>query len=767
MAFITAGTRFSYLPSLPAGTLLDNTTGQVVRLGENIVSSAKDAYFASKDATDEYKQALAKVVTKGVDQGLALRVLRAYVDKSDLEGFARWVRSKGVPYQLGQAQEQPAGQNQPKETSSPNKDPKGAAPQDGVASPLGSATISQPKGAFVDFSQDKAMVRFNVDPTPGDDGTGVGNVWVWDAKNKVFLPVSQDYLIANNKTINDFPIVPEEQLKTDAALSGSKYLSTDYLIKKDGHPTKVYGAEAPKDPPPAGNPAAGQPAAGTAAVDTSGKKADGTPTLYGREKSVEEEAKAYRAMGIAASWMLQNGAITQQAFDALVSTNPPNPAAARAMYGLAYGGYSVADVWREFAGYSKGMTDPKYANMHSISLDQDKQTYANTEAWKAAAADPSVNGTTEQIGTFVNYWKSGLDTLPPEFYTDTVPVVDWTTKDNVALAAKIQNAFYDLQIASAEADSEKARQIAEGNWRTFVDSLNHTYNLKLSYDAQQAWEGLQTIFGTMRGRNLAGSGIEQEAVDKYNSSQRKLMDEERYQKRVTSDSELKTYLTSSASNSELAANVSKMDAEDKAAGLPESEWRSNKWGLKMNAATEANYSVEKLKAAYPDATDEEIKKMREALVGGNGAAYLNPSQMTSAAAKTAQGLMANKTAQNIVNEQNKRIQENTKLNDRWKKAEPGVAVGDPTKMPMNLNAGGVTSAATPSAKPVANSYAGAGTIAGDEAELQRRAAASAGAFAGRTRVPGREFLKGYLPTEIEKDPNSNDIYLKSGVKKRW
>lgn len=637
-----------YSPTLPAGWLMDTTASRPVKVSQLAYESARTVFVQNNpsygfEAGDEALRF--RAASAGISEDLLRSVLDAYRKAGTPEKIVGWLKAREAAAGINANSGSSATSSQPKNTSTTvplnlfsdgkgkfydasngkqvdsskvaaafdarqninvNPAPAGFVPNASTASSAGSGSGSAsasapasgaatgtgprvPVSAFPTYEKGKrySLVMTESDTTPDDPNTGAGTYWYYDNVGKVFYPVSDiNALEAVNPGITRSAVSLRDGQMGDFA--GGMFLPMTYAT----------------DP-------------GTGAIVKRYESA-GAGRTYGSDRDEQAEKSVWRAVGALAVELRDKGVISQATFDAL--STPGNELLTKLVTAAAYGGYSLGDVYREMVSSDLALSDPSYADVHSIDPLIPARSYRGSDAWAAAQQDPRLKIDTALLGTVANYQDSSLMSLGDEFFSEIVPTIDWSIQANRDEAAKLPSVFYDLQMAVAEAADENARKLAESNFRDFIDYTNRRYGLKLSYNARDAWNGLQQIFGAMRGRNLQGSGMEQESQDRYLAGKREEDALTREDKAVVTDDRLKSYLLNEAPGSEVARLVGEMDAEDRAKGLPEDQYRSSKWGLKIGGDFSGMISYDALKAKFPEWSDEKIRAVRDTFVAETGSA---------------------------------------------------------------------------------------------------------------------------------------------------
>lgn len=357
------------------------------------------------------------------------------------------------------------------------------------------------------------------------------------------------------------------------------------------------------------------------AVPTDQQQPTSDLSVYGvlpDDRDLNAEAAMIQRIGTFMRALRDAGQISAESYNAM--TAPNSPQLAKYMSAALYGGYSLGDLWRDIRVNELSSSDPSAASLKPISPNVPAQDYYKTADYSLVAREPRLNLPTEAIKSMSSdvLWGTPAYRVSDELFKELVPTIDWNDPKAWDEARKIEANVYDLLIARANAQNEQEFKVADDNWNRYVSELNRSYNLKLSTNAREAWNGLQDIFKSAQNRGVSGSGLEQESADRYMGDRRRSDQLLREGKMNDFEKNWRDQLLKNASPAQVKEAVDKMDAEDAAKGITGAQRRSELWGLRPSQETLNAYSVESVRKAFPTATDAEIKSYREQVLDDNG-----------------------------------------------------------------------------------------------------------------------------------------------------
>lgn len=282
---------------------------------------------------------------------------------------------------------------------------------------------------------------------------------------------------------------------------------------------------------------------------------------------------------------------------------------------LAYGGYTLEDVYKDIKRMdmvAKG--DASMNNIEIISTSSDKDTYAKTPAGQQALANPYLTMPTNLEGiSDSSLFKLKLFQMPTWMFEELVPILDTESDEFKAQLDTIKTAYHDAIMMQLKATNEREKAVADYTYEQLKKTIEENYNLKLSDNALEAWNQIESIGAKMGERGLMGSGMENEALDDY---LRQVRENDRRTRETQLNSE-ETYLAQKLAASGSPDEIQALIAEDQAKGLPREEWRAVKWGLVPSQEVLDAFSVERLMQEY-DIDRETAEGYRNKVLDENG-----------------------------------------------------------------------------------------------------------------------------------------------------
>lgn len=294
---------------------------------------------------------------------------------------------------------------------------------------------------------------------------------------------------------------------------------------------------------------------------------------------------------------------------------------------LAYGGYTIGDVLNDMSRrqlVAQGNTQA--ASLTIIDPEMNKTSYLATPS-----GAKSVTDTAQVIPTFnfqgllnTDILKYGAN-IPDDLFKILVPISDPNSQAFKDQVNKIKSDFFDAASAVLQANTEQDKAIADTNYRNLVDSVQKTYGITLSNDADKAWGQLQTIGDNNSKAGISGSGIQNQQVDKELQAIRKSDQTTRDNKLTTDEANKAAYYRASGTS----AQIAQLTPEQRQA-----------WGLTPSSDIAQKFSIAALTAAYPSLTAQEIQAKHDAVLDENG------NYRSTVYANYYNGITANQTTTN-------------------------------------------------------------------------------------------------------------------------
>ena len=444
------------------------------------------------------------------------------------------------------------------------------------------------------------LVKFTTDPNgsePGDAST----VWLANPRDKKLTPfLSMDslkkYLSLRGLTLENSPIEPAS---VDLLSNGLAYDSYSF----DSHLPIGEDGKKPHDPSSA----------------TSGNEIseDQIMKLYGHEIDPEKAGEAFSRMRkIVNFFATSNSGISQEVADDVLAKDK-----IVALYtaALAFGDYDMDAI---FADLRRRQEDKDgNASMQDMVVISDKQkagAFYATPAGKAAKMNPLLAMPAELGGIDSSLFKFSVFNLPDEVYKILVPPVDWTTPEAQQEAEDIKSAYFDIMNEELEATTDREKAIADYNYQQFSEELNKVYGIKLSDNANQAWNQLEGLTSEFGQRGLQGSGFQNEGFDDFLKSVRRDDSQSRTEKLSQEQEAERLNLLNNASPTEIKSYIESIDQKLSDPSTSEQEkirLQNMKDSLVPNQEKKDSLSVENLTAqlreAYPDMPDNYVSRMAQ------------------------------------------------------------------------------------------------------------------------------------------------------------
>jgi len=480
------------------------------------------------------------------------------------------------------------------------------------------------------------IVKFKRDPTPGDGVDNSAMIWEFDVENKVYRHLTSPESIVARYDID----VPEGMTAQDV-IGGyySKYLiDIDPDVLKD--PDNPFGQGLFLPPQYSiGNDGTVPDATEYIAQNRSNQ---GLEEIYGRPKAGEDwEMYAGNRMNEFFTTAIRKGQLSAETVDKYLAVNPgnyENTTLSKYVNAWLYGGYTMDHIWRDLK--AKELADSgnsSYANYSGFSDTESAWNWAQTPEGLQAMSDTALSPPTDMLGVDESFFTLPIFQISGEVFQSIVPPIDWNTPEFKEEAESIKAEWFNIMSAKAMADTDQAKAIADNNWDLFRQSLERKYGVALSDNSREAWRQFQGMLNDATQRGVGQSGMMREARDKLLSEARRQGGILRETKLTEEEAALRNHLLKSGSASEINKKVVDMDNEDKAAGLPENEWRSNRWGLrpssegtfeieyeeygekkKKNVSASEYFSADNLKRLYPDMDDKSVDMLSASIMDEHG-----------------------------------------------------------------------------------------------------------------------------------------------------
>ena len=269
---------------------------------------------------------------------------------------------------------------------------------------------------------------------------------------------------------------------------------------------------------------------------------------------------------------------------------------------LAYGGYSITDVYRDIKAREIG------SDQRPISATSTKAEYKKTDEYQQANTDQAITPP-DKIGVLDT---SGLEdlavyNLPEEIFKTLIPILDYDSQEFQDAMDAVETSYYDLLDMQLGAQTDQEKAIADYQWNQFREDLEKNYGIALSDNAIDAWGQIEAAQAQFAGqRNIANSGLQNEAIDDYLKRVRKQDQRVRDEETDKKTKEEMTYYLGYATPEQIKALV---DSD------PE---KAKSWGLLPSDEVMNQLTLSKLKQKYPEAKEEDLQLYISAILDENG-----------------------------------------------------------------------------------------------------------------------------------------------------
>ena len=339
-------------------------------------------------------------------------------------------------------------------------------------------------------------------------------------------------------------------------------------------------------------------------------------TIYGKQPASDDVVSAGANTVYAALQMAVN--------DGTLKKMPSDDQFKSYVSAAVYGMYSPVDILKDAVAKDQGKTG--YA---LISPTVPKATYGNSAEYVQAAHDPSV--TLPGKYTTMSDAMLNENIFSPKMANAMkvlVAPLDVNSQQYKDQLDQVQAAWYDIAMQQANATTAREKDIADANWQSLKANIEARYNIQLSESSRTAWQQFSQLQAADAQKNLTGSGFEASSKDALLNDARR----SNALTRAYAQTHLDYYarnnpgsLRNNGSPEQIAAEVARLDAIDKANGVDPSQYQSVKMGYrptseptiqakfpdgttKMMSASDY-FSPANLKKIYPTADDNEIAKL--------------------------------------------------------------------------------------------------------------------------------------------------------------
>ena len=282
---------------------------------------------------------------------------------------------------------------------------------------------------------------------------------------------------------------------------------------------------------------------------------------------------------------------------------------------LAYGGYSVNDVYRDLKRKDLiSKWDQSLKNVQVINPNIDKNSFLNTQQWQMSQWIATIDPPASFWNISSSLLNSPITQLPKEAFDTLVPPIDINSPDFKDQMDKVQSAFHDILMEQSNASTEAEKTAADSKYKDYQDYIEQNYGIRISMDAAQAWQQLQSIGQQSEINWVTGSGIQNSQVDDELKQTR--IQDSKYREQMVNAQE--SAEADNAKTSASSSDIKRMNDEDNAKWLPKEQWRAYRWGLVPSDDVLKNLDINTLKQKYPNASEDDLNNMRSQILDENG-----------------------------------------------------------------------------------------------------------------------------------------------------
>jgi hypothetical protein len=274
---------------------------------------------------------------------------------------------------------------------------------------------------------------------------------------------------------------------------------------------------------------------------------------------------------------------------------------------LTYGDYQLPDIYRDLKRRELvKQGNEEFKSMKIIDESQMASQFYGTPTGQAIKTNPSLT-----LPRFLGDIDTGMlnysvFNLPDEVYKVLVPPMDWTTPEGQKELDSIKSAYHDVLMKQLEAVTEQVKALADYEWNSFKDEVSKKYGIALSDNATQAWGQLENLSKGYAGRGLRGSGLFEEARDKYLQGVRRA-DERLREDKVSEE------------NKTRAEHLRKIGTPEQIKEFLEGltdEKEKEAFGryFKPSEDIKKYFSKENLRTLYPDLSEQELTWYSESII---------------------------------------------------------------------------------------------------------------------------------------------------------
>lgn len=274
---------------------------------------------------------------------------------------------------------------------------------------------------------------------------------------------------------------------------------------------------------------------------------------------------------------------------------------------LTYGDYQLPDIYRDLKRRELvKQGNEEFKSMKIIDESQMASQFYGTPTGQTIKTNPSLT-----LPRFLGDIDTGMlnysvFNLPDEVYKVLVPPMDWTTPEGQKELDNIKSAYHDVLMKQLEAVTEQAKALADYEWNSFKDEVSKKYGIALSDNATQAWGQLENLSKGYAGRGLRGTGLFEEARDKYLQDVRRA-DEKLREEKVSEENKTRAeHLRKSGTPEQIKEFLE--DLTD------EKEKEAFGRYFKPSEDIKKYFNKENLRTLYPDLSEQELTWYSESII---------------------------------------------------------------------------------------------------------------------------------------------------------
>lgn len=270
---------------------------------------------------------------------------------------------------------------------------------------------------------------------------------------------------------------------------------------------------------------------------------------------------------------------------------------------LAAGGYGVGDIVKDMKRRAKiadGADDLR--NKKVISQTETKQDFQGSQSYQQAQSDPRLEMTTFMRNSDIDpgLFDKEIYNLPDSFWEE--PTETSTAEDFQEKVDNVKVLMSDAAIKRIEARTEQEVTMAEHEFQKAKEKAERELDVQLENDAMKAWEQLEQLESKEK-RNVVESGMVDEVRDRYLREMRKNLGRIRDEHERSAKENRMAYLMQYGTPEEIQNELSKEERK--------------KLGFTPSQKFQDFFSKENLREQYPNASEEDYEKARQAVLDKN------------------------------------------------------------------------------------------------------------------------------------------------------